>query len=480
MSSTSLPSTILHKKGFHFGLQPPLAWTAILGLVFCTAVCILVGGASSILRLAFPLGSLVVGVFLYWRYPVLYIGFTWWMWFLTPLVARLVDYRSGWDPQRLILVSPFLVTLIAFATFLKHLPGSYRQGGLPFILAVTSVIYAFCIGIIQGIPLAVFRSLLDWLTPVLFGFHLFLNWRDYPKLRQNFQRTFLWGVLIIGAYGLLQYLIAPEWDRLWLIKSEMTSSSGTPEPFGIRVWSTMHNPGAFGTMMTAGLLLLFSSQGPLNLPASGLGYLSFLLSLTRSNWGSWFVGLLILINSLKSRLQMRIIITIFIVAMCVFPLVTIDPFAKVISSRIQTISHLQDDTSYHDRSKSYDEKLNIALSSVLGNGIGNAWVVDSKGVLGQIVLDSGILDIFFTLGWVGAFPYLGGLILILLNLIQYTEGGFDIFMKASCAISISTCGLLVFYSAMIGPIGIFLWGFLGISMAAHKYYQHTSRLKSKF
>jgi len=58
------------------------------------ALCVLVG-AGGILRLAFPIGSFGVGTFLYLRYPVLYIGFTWWR-FLTPC-RRLIDYQSGWD-----------------------------------------------------------------------------------------------------------------------------------------------------------------------------------------------------------------------------------------------------------------------------------------------------------------------------------------------------------------------------------------------
>jgi hypothetical protein len=136
------------KGSFLLGLQPTQAWMAILGLVFFSVLCIL-AGAGSILRLAFPVGSLAVGIFLYVRYPILYIGFTWWMWFLTPLLRRLVDYRSGWDQQGLILLAPFLVTLITFATLLRHLPKSYRIGGLPFVLAFTGVFYAFLIGLIQ-------------------------------------------------------------------------------------------------------------------------------------------------------------------------------------------------------------------------------------------------------------------------------------------------------------------------------------------
>ena len=457
-------------QGFYLGLQPLPAWIAILGLVIFSAACI-VAGAGSILRLTFPLLSFVVGVFLYWRYPILYLGFTWWMWFLTPLVRRLMDHHSGWVDPNPILLSPYLVTLITSATLFKNLPRSYRQGGLPFILAFTGIFYGFLIGLIKTSLVTAARSVLDWLVPVLLGFHLFVNWRDYPKLRQNMQRTFLWGVLVMGGYGVLQYLVAPDWDRFWLINSEMTTF-GSPEPFKIRVWSTMASSGPFAGTMMAALLLLFSSKDPLRIPASAVGYLSFLLTLVRTMWGAWALGVIILISSLKARLQMRLIITIMILGICVFPLATIEPFSTFISNRLQTFSDLKEDSSFNERSDIYDQKLNLALSTGLGKGIGNVFMINDKGALEKIVVDSGILDMFFTLGWFGAIPYLGGMLLLIFKLFQSPETRFDPFMSAARAISVSIFATLIIGSVMLGVTGVVFWGFLGIGVAAHKYYQH--------
>ncbi len=450
----------------------------ILGLVLFSALCIL-AGAGSILRLVFPVGSFAVGVLLYWRYPVLYIGFTLWIWFLTPLVARLVDYRIGWDAQRLMLVSPFLVTLVTLATFLRHLPKSYRQGGLPFVLACTGVFYGFLVGLIKLSFITAARGTLDWLTPILFGFHLFVNWRDYPTYRQNIQRTFLWGVLVTGVYGVLQYLVAPEWDRFWLIESGMTSSAGSPEPLGIRVWSTMHAPGPFAVVMMAGLVLLFSSQEALRIPASAAGYLAFLLTSVRSAWAGWLVGFLILLSSVKSSIQMRLIITILMMAVCIFPLTTIAPFSETINSRFQSFSNLEDDSSAKARTANYDSNLALALSKGLGNGIGGTWTVNEDGKIEGVVIDSGILEMFYTLGWFGAIPYLAGIFLILFNLFQGSESRFDSFSSAARAISLGMFVQIALGSVMLSLSGVVFWSFLGMGMAARKYYQHqpTAQLK---
>ncbi len=447
------------------------AWIVIAGFILLTATCYF-GGAANLLRLVFPASSFVVAVFLYLRHPILYIGFTWWIWFLTPFLTRLVDYRIGWDPTRQMMLAPYLVVLVTIVTFIKYLPGAVRQGGLPFVLGFIGVINGFLVGLIFNQPVPVIRGLLDWLSPIIFAFHLFINWRDYPSYRQHIQRVFLWCVLITGAYGIYQFVVAPEWDKLWLIESKMFTSSGNPEPFEMRVWSTLHSPGPFGTVMQTGLLLLFTSSGPLIFPASAAGYLSFLLSQVRTSWGGWLLGIIIILGSVKARIQIRLIMIILVMAMCVVPLLTIEPISEVVTTRLESFSNLEKDTSFQDRSKSYDRNLNLALSTALGNGLGNIWKVNEKtGQIEVIVIDSGILDMFFTLGWFGAIPYLGGLLLMLFSVSNYTEGKFDSFVSAARAISISSCAQLIIYSGMLSIGGMIMWGFLAMAMAAHKYYQ---------
>lgn len=450
-------------------LPEPIAWIAILGLVIFTALCIAIG-AGQILRPGYIVLSFAVGVLLYVRYPVIYVGFTWWIWFVTPLISRLIDYRTNFDPSRLILVSQYLVTLISLHCLLKNLPRAYREGGLPFILAFLGVFYAFLVGLIKTSPMTAARGLLDWLTPISFSFYLFINWRDYLKYRQIIQRVFVWGVLIAGTYGIVQYLIAPDWDRFWLINTKLTSM-GQPEPLKLRVWSTMASPGPFAVMMMAGLLILLTTSGSVSVTAAGVGYLAFLLSTVRTMWGSWFVGLITLFGSLKPRLQMRLMVTILIMAICVIPLTTIEPFSTAINTRIQSFSNLESDDSAQTRKKIYRDGLTSAMSNGLGNGIGNTFIVDKNGVLSPIVIDSGILDIFFTLGWFGATFYVGGLILLIFNLLQYSEYSFDPFMAAARAIGLGCFAALPGFSIMLGYSGIFLWSFLALATAAHKYHQ---------
>jgi hypothetical protein len=469
ISKPILFNTVL-KEQFSPQDRSAQSWIIILGFIFLTTACYFTSTAS--LRFVFPAMTFLVAIFLYLRHPIHYIGFTWWVWFLTPLITRLVDYKIGWDPTRQMLIAPYLVVFITIITFFKHLPSTFRQGGLPFVLGFIGVCYGCLVGLVYNQPVAVIRSFLDWLSPIIFAFHLFSNWRDYPSYRQNIQRIFIWCVFILGAYGIYQFLVAPEWDQYWLLQSKMFTSAGKPVPFGMRVWSTLHSPGPFATVMQAGLLLLFTSSGPFIFPASAVGYLSFLLSQVRSSWAGWLLGIIMIFGSVKPRIQMRLITIILMMTICVVPLVNIEPISKVITTRLETFSNLEKDGSFQDRSATYDRNLNLALSNVIGNGFGNIWKVNEKtGQIEVIVIDSGILDMFFTLGWIGAIPYLGGLILIVVSVINYTEGRFDSFLSAARAIGLSCCAQLIIYSGMLSMAGMILWGFLAIAMAGHKYYQ---------
>lgn len=458
MLSKQTPSSYPPKQTLRLGLHPPQAWLAILAFVALTALAILVG-AGKILNLAFPAGAMAVGLFLYFRYSLLYIGFVWWIWFLSPLVRRLADYQGSFTEPSPILLAPYLVTLITLLTLWKYFPRANNQGQLPFVLAVFSVFYGYLLGLIQMPPVKATAEFLEWIAPILMGFYLYVHWQDYPTYRQNIQRVFVWGVLVTGAYGIFQFLVAPAWDCLWLINADM-NSIGRPAPLEIRVWSTMNAPGPFASFMMAGLLLLFVNKGPFKLPAMGVGYLAFLLTLVRSSWGAWCLGLLILASSMNLKFQVRLIVTALAISILIVPLVTIEPFAGAIQNRFETFSNLEDDGSGEARKAMYSEQLGPALTQVVGKGIG------SPG------FDSGFINTLLSLGWLGTLFYMGGLFMLLFSLFQGDKQRLDPLINACRAIVFPLFVALLFGSFMVGIPGVLLWGFSGLGLAAIRYHKH--------
>lgn len=449
------------KRIFSLIPQPVAAWTPILLLSVLTVLFIL-AGAGKFLNLAFPAGSFAVGVFLYFRYPILYNGFVWWIWFLVALVRRLADYYSSYTDPSPLLLAPYLVTGLTLITVFKHLPKANRLGALPFVLSLIGVFYGFIVGLINLPPFTVTKSMLDWLIPLTYGFHLLVNWRDFPRYSRNIQRVFVWGILIMGIYGVIQFLAIPEWDRLWLTNSGL-NSAGTLETYGGgRVWSTMHSVEPFAALLAGGLLmLLLNKTDPLNSCASGVGYLAFLLTSARSAWIAWFVGLFTLATSVKAKYQMRIIIIVMVMAVLLVPLTTMEIFSERVGERLETFSNLEDDNSANSRQELYKNILTPALTNVVGDGIGSP------------KLDSALLSTLLSLGWFGTICYANGMLLLVYRLFQGGNNSSNLFLGTSRAIVMSCLVRIPVNTSPINGVGgILFWGFLGLGVASQKYYQH--------
>lgn len=443
--------------------QPVNPSKYIIGF-FLFSLLLAIGGLGKILNLLFPAGALGLAWILYKKYPLSYVTFTWWLLFLTPFIRRLSDYNSSFTDPSPMLLAPFLATIISLVSVYQNIPLMLSSAGLPFFLAFISIGYGYLISIVQTSPVTATIAVLTWLSPITYSFHVFTCWRDYPIYKKVTERIFVWCVFVTGLYGVYQYLVAPEWDKYWLIQTELFSSMGSPEPMGLRVWSTMHSPLPFATTMIGGLIILFVSRSPIRLPASGVGYLSILLTSVRTSWLGWFVSFVVLSVSLKSTHQVRLIMMVVSMALLVVPLATIEPFADVISARIESFTNIEDDQSLNDRQDLYQRTLKQALGTIIGNGIGSS----------GFGFDSGVLDLLLSLGWLGFLPYIAGIAFIFMSVYMGNESSFDPFVAACRAIISGIFPMLLGASVMVSLSGIVFWYFAALNLSAKMYYNRRN------
>lgn len=466
------PDSHLHTRRSTIGLQPASAWAAILGLAIPTALCLLVG-FSSILQIFFPVGAFLVGIFLYLRYPILYLGFNWWVWFLSPFIARLMEYQNGiTDPEsrlRLIILAPYLVSFCTAINFFQNIPKYYKREGLPFALAFVSLLYAFLIGFaLKNPPVKIIQGFLGWSMGVFMGFYFVVHYRDYPLHLRNTQRVFYWGVLVMGIYGVYQYIVAPEWDKFWLSNSESLSlCCGWPEPLMLRVWSTLNYPFTFAYAMMACLLLLFSRSNLSGIFAIAVGLTAFLLSQVRGAWLGFCVGLLIFFLTVKSRVQIRTTIVIVAVIACLVLSIASSPISDVIVERLQTLTNLKEDSSAQIRQEIYAELFDAAAAEIVGRGLG-----------GQSIIDAGLLDILAILGWLGLVPFVSSIVLLIFTFFKSPVSYFDPSISATCAISLSVLSTLPSNNSLVLLPGVFFWGFAGLTIAGFKYRWYGAYLRA--
>jgi hypothetical protein len=441
--------------------ESSLPWLAII-LFSIITIGLLVLGIGKITNYCFPLLALGVSIILYQKRGDLYLGFVIWLWFLTPLVRRLSDYPGGFTDPSPILLAPYLATFVAIMTSVNFFPRIFKKSSslyIPFYLCLMGVLYGLMVGLIKN-PVNDFLVIvrfLDWVIPIIFGLYIFTNWPQYPEYKKIITSVFLWGVVVMGTYGIIQYLTVPEWDAYWLTSSEFKSAR-KPVPMGIRIWSTCASPRPFGTIMMAGLLILTNIKSPIIIPSSIVGYLSFLLSFARAPWGGYIFSIFTLFSSLSPKQQMRLGLILILILSLVLPFILLDSFSGEILERLSTLASLEDDTSGQVRAATYASVFDRALTNFLGDGIGAG------------TFDSGLLAFPMNLGWFGTLPYLVGITILCIQNFKTPYAKKDLFMATCRCIAIATIAMLPLGTSMLAEQGIIMWTFLSLALAGQQYY----------
>ncbi|UCG34876.1 MAG: O-antigen ligase domain-containing protein [Candidatus Omnitrophota bacterium] len=463
-------SGVAQKKIIFYLEHPIVCWVISLFIVFVAFVILI--HATAISKIIYPAIALAVGLVLYLRSPSLYIEFTWWLWFLNPFIRRVVDYQVGWDYLNPIAVTPLLVTMLTIFTLVRHSQTLFRRALFPFIMILVGILYCYFVGVIKNGFLRASYGFGNWGAPVLFAIHLVLNWQDYPYYRNAIQRVFVWGVIVMGLYGIAQFISPLGWDKYWVSNAPM-GSIGLPEPFRVRIFSTLNSPGPFAVVMMAGLISLFSSKGLLRILAAIPGYVSFLLSLVRSAWGGWVVAILAIALKVSGRVRFRFLVLALVIGLGVLPLVSFGPIAERIDKRFQTFSYFQEDGSFNIRLGLYRKYLGYAFFNVSGAGLGHTGVStklgSESGEMSGISLESGVMIIPFTLGWIGTFFYLFGLALLISAVFSGKYFRSDLFVITTQAIILASLSQLIFDNILIKVSGMIFWSFLGLALSASKY-----------
>ncbi|TDN70089.1 glucose-6-phosphate isomerase [Paraburkholderia sp. BL10I2N1] len=429
---------------------------------------------GAVLTLAFPLLAILTGLWLYFKSPARYVGFMWWLWFLSPEVRRLADWsKGGYTPTSLIQVAPLAVTMISGLSLLRYYPVLAQRRGLPVLLILAGLAYGLLIGVVSAGPLAAVYDLANWVYPILIGFHIMANTRQYPEYRDVIVSTFIWGMLVMGAYGLVQFFIMPAWDSMWMISSQM-ASQGDPVPYGVRVFSTMNSSGPFAFAMMGAMVFVMAAQHRVRWIAGALGFLAFALSLVRSTWGGWVIALAIQLVKSSNRVRVRILATAVLLGGLCVPLLAVGPVADRMQQRLQTLVNLNDDQSYAARNEFYATFAKTAFTDVQGEGLGatgtSTKLSSEGGNLGKYGnFDSGVMNIPFVLGWPGTLLYMSGILWLLMRAVLASFAVQDDKYAGAClSLSLAVFAMLVFTNSLVGTGGLLLFmSIFSILSAAH-------------
>jgi hypothetical protein len=352
-----------------------------------------------------------------------------------------------------------------------------QRRSMPLVMILLGLTYAYMIGVVRNGPLPATYAMVSWIFPVLIAFHMLITWQHYPEYKRVLLKTFVWGTLFMGLYGIFEFVVMPPWDAFWLISANM-SSEGNPVPFGVRVSSTMNSAGPFAVAMMVGLVFTTASSGMTRLGASVAGFCSLLLTFSRGGWGGWAVGMGYTIYTLNGRARMRVIFSGLLLVLFLAPLLAVDRISGPILQRLQTISTIKDDTSYNDRATFYRNFLSVALTDIAGQGLGSTGqgtkLSGNASAQESLNFDSGIMEIPYVMGWPGTIVFGGGLMWIFLRALSLGRRmRHDKFVSAGVGASVSIFSLLILVNTIIGSAGLFFYIGVMLPILATRHARQT-------
>jgi putative inorganic carbon (HCO3(-)) transporter len=321
-------------------------------------------------------------------------------------LRRIVDYyiNGAFNPLSPISLVPLVIALLmglAVFTNQNHLP-KYAKG-----IAVP-ILFAFGLAAVLGFistQLAVLYALAEVLAPLSLMLYAILL-SPPMEVRDRWVRSFVWGAILVSAYGWYQYLVIPPWDAFWLKAAKLTGYMGYPEPTKMTVFSTMGERGVVGAYLGYSIVpMIVSSKWRtfLGWPAVLLVFSVILLTLTRGGIIIAAVSTLLFLFVNKGAKIGQIVIAVLVLVVGVIYGIDKIPNSERVLQRYQkTADDMTEDGSYEGRILIMQHSVSTLLSKPLGMGLGatglatriNTGAMHTTATAG----DAGYFEILLTFG----------------------------------------------------------------------------------
>lgn len=393
---------------------------------------------------------------------------------------------------RLVTGSPY-ASLAIDALFLIMIVCGISKGVVSRQVFLLVVIVLCAVFIILGFVFGDFKSAYIRLTSFrLTGLYFFAVL--IPLLNkfsaQELQRIYR-ALLVVGLFTSLNAI--RQWVLPLPVEIAFANSAGGAAKFmgdefqggvnSFRVFSFFITSVHLVTFLSLVLFLSLSSYFSgyrktwLELSSIAMSVIAILATFSRTGWLSLAIGLVFMLPLVLSRKNfLRSLAVIVVFSLVVFSVVVNNQLA---SSRVSTLSNLNDVSSFNSRLNLWDERYEQILDNPLGYGTGAAgWNANAEMQLGA---DSNYLKFFLEFGWVGGATFILLLVVVLFKLFgAYRVGVFEsrgasiqavmsvaiMSFFVACLVSMITNQILEAY-----PVNFMFWFFTGLGCALCKKYQ---------
>jgi len=371
-----------------------MAGTLALGMV-----------AGSLGRFAFVLGCVGVSHLAWRESPASHLRVQILLFVFAPFLRRVVDLSAGYDPLGLMLVGPLLGLALPGLGLLKY--GDHRgwtsERLAPILLVAGTIVWAMLLSMNVGAWTDTASGVLKWGVPLVYAATLLAEDVDRDEMLDAAAGTFGFVLPIVGLYGIAQYVDPPAWDRAWLQYASIMSA-GRPEPFAVRVFSTLNGPASCATFLATGLLLVgFLKRGWWVLPIALPAVIALFLTSYRTAWISLAGAVVYATLFSATRLRAGAVVAIAAIG-GLLAMMTVPEIADMLGDRLATFGSVGQDVSAIERMEQFVQLWSRAEDYMLGNG----FTVVDVGSAGVMAIDGMLIASWTMMGLVGGLVCLAG------------------------------------------------------------------------
>ena len=414
---------------------------------------------ARVVQLVFTPLCAVIAYYLARKSQQRYVVFVLFLWLFTPFVRRVADYHSSFIDPSPILLAPLAASLVVVVRLGQRVGSLFSREFLPFSLVLLGIVYGLIVGILQLPIQAVITDCLRWVVPVLFAAYCLTLKEERLEVIAAVERASIYGLILMGAYGIWQSVSPLPWDLFWLAHVN-AESFGSAQNDAVRVFSTMNSPGPFAACASGLMLLLIGSEKKLARLAQILGAAALILTEVRSAWIGIVVGLIYIFLRSGARIKLRLIGLTGTGVLALAMFFAYSTSTEQLANRLNTFSNLKQDESYDERLSGSQRALEHALRRPFGGGLGYLdsafYTSEDAGGSDLGAHDNGLFEFLVTLGMPGCIFYWAGLLLLLARGLS-TGVPVDSKRTACFAVCLSFLAQLPTGNSLFGVDGFVFW-----------------------
>ena len=456
-----LPTLSLKQSGMGVKAAGTLIDYALLAS-FLLLTAILAQYGVGITRVLFVIGCMGLAVRAYQRGGfALHVQTAIPLFVFAPLLRRVLDLHTGYDPSGSMLVGPLLALTAVFPELNRLLSRRNATGLalLPFSIAAGCLTYGWVITAFEGEFLQSSIEAVKYAIPMLYCVCLILAPHQSTGVLSAAAKAFLVVSPVMGIYGIYQHLDPQPWDRYWMISSKI-DSIGLPEPGKVRVFGTMNSPVSFAAYATCGLLLFTFVRSTflpsILVPLAAILPLCLALLLTevRTAWISALLSIVVCLYFHKTRRTAAILLLCLAAGVMVATLFT--SFGDVISNRLSTLSNnVSADGSGSARLEDYFHVFGEDGRYLFGVGLSGA--TDST----MNALDGLLLSSAVKMGTVVGLLHTASVVWAGIQSISRVNRDGDVMRLVTCALVVGNVAIFLLTNIAIGEVGFLYWMMVG-------------------